>query len=112
MAAVGDDDEARARALWDAYARGDVDAVRAQLDDEVQWRPLGGEVLHGPAEVAAYLRDSAERTSAVAHVFETEGDYVIRPRQSAPLSRRRLRRRAAHVGPPLPRRPPRQHRHL
>jgi ketosteroid isomerase-like protein len=77
MAAVGDDDEARARALWDAYARGDVDAVCAQLDDEVQWRPLGGEVLRGPAEVAAYLRDSAESTSAVAHVFETEGDYVI-----------------------------------
>ena len=74
---MGDDDEARARALWDAYARGDEDAVRAQLDDEVEWRPVGGEVLHGPAEVAAYLRGHAHSMSAVAHVFESDGDRVI-----------------------------------
>ena len=74
---MGDDDEARARALWDAYARGDVDAVRAQLDDDIEWRPLGGKLLRGPAEVAAYLRHAVETMSAVAHVFETDGDRVI-----------------------------------
>jgi ketosteroid isomerase-like protein len=77
MASVGDDDEARARALWDAYARGDVDALRAQLDDDIEWRPLGGKLLRGPAEVAAYLHHAVETMSAVAHVFETDGDRVI-----------------------------------
>ena len=74
---MGDDDEARARALWDAYARGDVDAVTAQLDDEVELRPLGGEVLRGPAEVVAYVRRTLGNMSAVAHAFETDGDRVI-----------------------------------
>jgi ketosteroid isomerase-like protein len=77
MASVGDDYEARARALWDAYVRGDVDGVGALLDEEIVWRPLGGKVLRGPDEVASYLRGTVETMSAVAHAFETEGDCVI-----------------------------------
>jgi ketosteroid isomerase-like protein len=74
---VGDDYEARARALWDAYARGDVDGVGALLDEQVVWRPIGGEVLRGRAEVTAYLRRNGEAISAVAHSFERAGDRLM-----------------------------------
>jgi ketosteroid isomerase-like protein len=77
MATVGDDDEARTRALWDAYTRGDMHAMRSQLDDDVEWQPLEGEVLRGAAEVAAYLCGGADGFSAVAHVIESDGDRVI-----------------------------------
>jgi ketosteroid isomerase-like protein len=77
MASVGHDYEARARAVWDAYTRGDVDRLGALLDEEVVWRPLGGEVLRGPAEVTAYLRRNEDVISAVPHAFERAGDCVM-----------------------------------
>jgi ketosteroid isomerase-like protein len=77
MATVGDDYEARTRALWDAYTRGDADAACALLDEEIEWRVSTGELLRGRTEVAAYLRRHADTLQAVAHAFEREGDCVV-----------------------------------
>jgi ketosteroid isomerase-like protein len=74
---VGDDYESRARAVWDAYARGGIEAMRELLDDDVELRPSGGEVLHGPDEIAGYLERQGDSVSAIPHVYERRGDCVL-----------------------------------
>lgn len=77
MATGRSDDEARVRAIWDAYAQDGAEAMCALLDDDVLWRPFGGAVLHGSAEVAAYLARLAGTVTAVPHVYERHGECVL-----------------------------------
>ena len=66
----------------------------------------GRQVLRGPAEVAAYLRQRrGDHVRGGARLRDRRRPRD-RPRQPAPLPRRRLRRHAAHLGLPLPQRPP------
>jgi ketosteroid isomerase-like protein len=77
MPGVAEDYEGRVRAIWDAYERGGVEAMRELLDDDVELRPSGGEVLRGPAEITGYLERHGDSLSAVPHVYERHGDCVL-----------------------------------
>jgi ketosteroid isomerase-like protein len=77
MTAVDANYEALTRALWDAYGRGGADALCALLDDDVEWQPSSGTVLHGPAEIARYVDEIDSRITAVPQVYETHGDCVL-----------------------------------
>jgi ketosteroid isomerase-like protein len=77
MPGVGDDYEARVRAIWDAYVRGGAEALRELIDDDVELRPSGGEVLRGPAESCGYLERVGDSVSAVPHVYERHRDCVL-----------------------------------
>jgi ketosteroid isomerase-like protein len=77
MPGVGEDYEARARAIWDAYVQDGVEAMCRLIDDDVELRPSGGEVLRGPAEIAGYLQRHGDSISAVPLVYETHGDCVL-----------------------------------
>jgi ketosteroid isomerase-like protein len=77
VATVESDYEGRARAIWEAYARGGGETMCALLDDDVVWRPSSGAVLHGAAEIAEYLERHASAVTAVAHVYERHGDCVL-----------------------------------
>ena len=70
----------------EAFARGDMDAVLADMDDGIEWQqaqglPHGG-VYHGIAEVRANIFDPLDRDwwsefSAVPDEFLDAGDEVI-----------------------------------
>jgi ketosteroid isomerase-like protein len=75
---------ATAKRIYEARNRGDVDAVIAECDPEVEWRPhladLSGQPIRGRDEVRSYLASLQEDWETFHH--ETErfldaGDKVV-----------------------------------
>jgi ketosteroid isomerase-like protein len=67
------------RAMWAAYARGGVEAMRRAVGDTlVEWIPLGTEEPM-PAERfwGDWGRRATEQVSVTVHSFEEHGDCVI-----------------------------------
>jgi ketosteroid isomerase-like protein len=63
------------RAMWAAYQRGGVDAVREHVGDGIDWRPL---TASGDADVLReWGRLHGERVFPVLHGLETHGDCVL-----------------------------------
>ena len=86
----------RIQALFAAYARGGVAAVRDLIDPDMELVPLTGEgkVYRGPKGLDEYVRDMAERGESVdaeAVGYEELGDCVI------VAGRMRLRREAGSL---------------
>jgi SnoaL-like domain len=72
--------EEQVRALWDAYDRGGVEAMRAMVGPDVEWVPwsAGGEVLHGQQALAEWVAARrGQATSAVLHGVESHGRCVL-----------------------------------
>ena len=77
---------AAAMRSYEAFARGDLDAVLADMDEEIEWQqaqglPHGG-TYRGIAEVRANIFDPLDRDwwsefSAVPHEFLDAGDEVV-----------------------------------
>jgi ketosteroid isomerase-like protein len=69
---------AQVRAIWAAYARGGVEALRRVVGDDVEWIPLTREApVSGEAFWDGWARARSERTSATVHGFETHGPCVL-----------------------------------
>jgi ketosteroid isomerase-like protein len=67
------------RALWAAYARGGVEAMREAVGDApVDWIPLGAdEPLPAERFWGDWARRQDEHVSVTVHSFEEHGDCVI-----------------------------------
>ena len=73
------------KAMYAAFARGDVQAILGQLTDDVEWRfdgpstiPFAG-VRRGPAEVVGFfqaLATTQENMVLTTHHFVAQGDHV------------------------------------
>ncbi len=71
MAATVEPDRiAQVRAIWAAYARGGVEAVRRVAGQEVEWLPRGRDQPAG-------LKDDGPDVSAVVHALESHGSCVL-----------------------------------
>jgi ketosteroid isomerase-like protein len=75
---------ATARRIYEARNRGDVDAVLAECDRNVTWRPhlstLGGQPIRGHDEVRAYMASLREDWQIFRHepeAFFDAGDKVV-----------------------------------
>jgi uncharacterized protein len=75
---------AAAKRIYEARNRGDVDAVLAESDPEVEWHPhlatLGGQPIRGHDEVRAYLASLREDWEHFLHEpekFFDAGDKVV-----------------------------------
>jgi len=66
------------RAIWSAFARGGVDALRDVVPPDVEWVPLGAEE-HIPAEQfwETWVRRHAEEISITVHGLEQHGSCVL-----------------------------------
>ena len=73
-----------AERIYAARLRGDVDALLAELDPDIEWRPhlaaLGGQSIRGHAEVRGYLASLEEEwedfRQDVEQLFDA-GDEVV-----------------------------------
>jgi ketosteroid isomerase-like protein len=66
------------RAIWSAYARGGVDALREVVPDDVEWVPLGEDRHIPPDEFwGSWMRRHAEEISITVHGYERHGDCVL-----------------------------------
>jgi ketosteroid isomerase-like protein len=67
------------RALWAAYARGGVSAMRELVGDTlVEWVPLGREVPVPPEQFwGEWGRRQRDQVSVTVHSFEEHGDCVL-----------------------------------
>lgn len=71
------------RALWQAFERGDADAVARFAHPDCEWRPLSanGRVLHGPAEVREHVRalasDGVELHARLDELEELEDTVLV-----------------------------------
>ena len=61
------------RAIWTAYARGGVDALREVVPDDVEWVPLGFAAPSDVPELRAHVRD----ISVTVHGYERHGSCVL-----------------------------------
>jgi hypothetical protein len=61
------------RAIWAAYARGGVDALRQVAPSDVEWVPLGAA---GPSDEPA-LRAHVRDVSVTVHGYERHGSCVL-----------------------------------
>lgn len=75
---------ATAKRIYEARNRGDVDAVLAECDPEVTWRPhlatLGGKPIRGHDGVRAYMESLQEDWEGFRHEpeeFLDAGDKVV-----------------------------------
>jgi ketosteroid isomerase-like protein len=75
---------ATAKRIYEARNRGDVDAVIAECDPEVEWRPhlanLSGQPLRGRDEVRSYLASLQEDWETFHHEterFMDAGEKVV-----------------------------------
>ena len=75
---------AAAKRIYEARSRGDVDAVLAECDPEVEWQPhlarLGGEPIRGHEAVRAYMASLREDWETFRHEpeeFFDAGDKVV-----------------------------------
>lgn len=73
------------RGLYEAFNRGDVDAVLGAFDENIEWHeaegmPYGG-VYHGPQEVAENVfgpvTNDVENFAVTPEEFYADGDVVI-----------------------------------
>ena len=92
---VADDLVAQVQTVWEAYARGGIDAVLEIVDDDVEWQPhqAGGRVLHGSEEVRAFYagRETAgERMEPTVYDLQRYGDCVVMTGALRVLSHGRL----------------------
>jgi ketosteroid isomerase-like protein len=71
--------EAQVRAIWAAYERGGVAALRKLVSDDVEWMPLSsdGEVVAHADLRGEWADRIAEQTSATVHGYETHGSCVL-----------------------------------
>jgi ketosteroid isomerase-like protein len=77
-AAVELDPVAQVRAIWAAYARGGVDALRRVVAPEVEWLPLAHESpLAGEAFWEQWAPRWHDRVSATVHEFELRDECVL-----------------------------------
>jgi len=81
---VSEQNVAAARRIYAARNRGDVDAVLAECDPDVTWRPhlasLGGQPIRGHEEVRAYMASLQEDWRGFRHEpeeFFDAGDKVV-----------------------------------
>jgi hypothetical protein len=66
------------RAIWSAYTRGGVDALREVVPDDVEWVPLGEEHPIPPEEFwERWVRRHSEEISITVHGYERHGDCVL-----------------------------------
>ncbi|HEX6713018.1 MAG TPA: nuclear transport factor 2 family protein, partial [Thermoleophilaceae bacterium] len=68
--------------LWDAFARGGIEAVLEIADPDVEWEPYGGGgvVYHGHEGLRAYMDERTargEQTEARLYSAFAKGDYVV-----------------------------------
>lgn len=75
---------AAAKRIYEARNRGDVDAVLAECDPGVEWRPhlanLSGQPIRGHGEVRGYLKSLQEEWESFQHEterFMDAGDKVV-----------------------------------
>jgi ketosteroid isomerase-like protein len=75
---------AAAKRIYEARNRGDVDAVLAECNREVEWHPhlatLGGQPIHGHDGVREYLASLQEEWESFRHApeeFFDGGDKVV-----------------------------------
>jgi len=61
------------RAIWSAYGRGGMDALREAVPPDMEWVPLGQDDAAGDAS----LRRHVENISVTAHSFERHGSCVL-----------------------------------
>lgn len=61
------------RAIWTAYSRGGVDALREVVPDDVEWIPLGFARPSDEPELRAHVRD----ISVTVHGYERHGSCVL-----------------------------------
>ncbi len=81
---MSEENVAAAKRIYEARNRGDVNAVLAECDPEVEWQPhlasLGGEPIRGHDEVRAYmasLREDWEHFRHEPKQFFDAGDRVV-----------------------------------
>jgi ketosteroid isomerase-like protein len=66
------------RAMWNAYARGGVDALREVVPHDVEWVPLGLERSIPSDEFwESWVRRHSEEISITVHGFERHGPCVL-----------------------------------
>jgi ketosteroid isomerase-like protein len=66
------------RAIWSAYARGGVDALREVVPPDVEWVPLGQKESIPPDEFwESWVRRHAEEISITVHGYERHGPCVL-----------------------------------
>ena len=83
---MSDQETALVREIYDAFARGDVDAVLGAMADEIEWyqaegMPYGEPPLHGPQEVAQSIFGpiitDVEGFAVTPEQFLSEDDIVV-----------------------------------
>jgi ketosteroid isomerase-like protein len=75
---AGPDPIEQVRAIWSAYQRGGVDALREVVPPDVEWVPVG--MRHGipPEEFwESWVRRHSEEISITVHGFERHGSCVL-----------------------------------
>jgi len=92
---VADDLVAQVQAVWEAYARGGVEAMLEVVDDDVEWQPhqAGGRVLHGAEEMRAFWAErvtAGERMEPTVYDLQRHGDCVVMTGALRVLSHGRL----------------------
>ena len=66
------------RAIWSAYARGGVDALREVVDDDVEFVPLGATEGIPPDEFwETWVREHTDEISVTVHGYERHGSCVL-----------------------------------
>jgi ketosteroid isomerase-like protein len=82
--AMSQQNVAAAKRIYDSRNRGDVDAVLAECDSEVEWRPhlasLSGQPIRGIDGVREYLESLREEWESFRHEperFMDAGDKVV-----------------------------------
>ena len=72
------DPVAQVRAIWSAYTRGGVAAMRAAVPPDVEWIPLDAANQLPPDEFfETWARRRAEEISVTVHGYERHGDCVL-----------------------------------
>ena len=68
------------KALWKAYARNGYDGVLDTLDPDAHWAQRDGSVLHGRAEIRAFIegmRGDGIEVELQPYSFEERGPWVL-----------------------------------
>jgi ketosteroid isomerase-like protein len=92
---VADDPVTQVQAIWEAYARGGLEAMLDLAGDDVDWRPhqAGGRVLHGSDEMRAFYAEreiAGVRMEPTVYELERHGDAVVMTGALRVLSHGRL----------------------
>jgi|SRR3954451_13936543 len=71
------DPEAQVRALWAAYDRGGIEAVREHVGPDVEWHPVAAGDTESGDVLGEWGRRHAERVTPVVHSLERHGECVL-----------------------------------